>query len=50
MRAPEEPTEGGRIPAYALYYVCEGLKGACLFRRQDLSIALPQVVAAEGSR
>jgi len=50
VRAPEEPTEGGMIPAYALYYVCEGLKGACLFRRQDLSIALPQVVAPEGSR
>lgn len=27
-----------RIPAYALYYVCEGADGKCLYRRQDVSI------------
>ncbi len=27
-----------RIPAYALYYVCEDVNGACLYRRQDISI------------
>ena len=26
------------IPAYALYYVCEDVNGACLYRRQDISI------------
>ena len=24
------------IPGYALYYVCEGETGACLYRRQDV--------------
>jgi tetratricopeptide (TPR) repeat protein len=26
------------IQAYALYYVCEGVKGQCVYRRQDVSI------------
>ncbi len=26
------------IPAYALYYVCEGERGTCMYRRQDLEI------------
>ena len=26
------------IPAYTLYYVCEDVGGACLYRRQDLAI------------
>ncbi len=26
------------LPAYALYYVCQGEKGACLYRRQDFAI------------
>ncbi len=29
-----------RLPAYALYYVCEDVRGACLYRRQDLDIPL----------
>ncbi len=33
----EGPVE---VPAYALYYVCEGVDGACLYRRQDLSLNL----------
>ncbi len=36
----------GRIelPAYVLYYVCEDVKGQCLYRRQDLKI--PVTVSA----
>ena len=39
IRSKELP-EGGKltVPAYALYYVCEGVDGTCLYRRQDLSI------------
>ena len=28
------------VPAYALYYVCEGINGQCLYRRQDLEVAI----------
>ncbi len=28
------------VPAYALYYVCEGETGACMYRRQDRSLPL----------
>ena len=28
------------LPAYALYYVCEGVDGQCLYRRLDISIRL----------
>ncbi|MFQ5677419.1 MAG: hypothetical protein ACE5G1_16140, partial [bacterium] len=28
------------IPTYALYYVCEDVNGACLYRRQDIPIKL----------
>jgi tetratricopeptide (TPR) repeat protein len=30
-----------RLDAYALYYVCEGTDGPCLFRRSDVAIDLP---------
>ena len=26
------------IPAYALYYVCEDVRGTCLYRRQDVTV------------
>ncbi|HXV59313.1 MAG TPA: thioredoxin family protein [Vicinamibacteria bacterium] len=29
-----------RIPAYALYYVCEDVNGTCLYRRQDIEVSL----------
>lgn len=29
-----------RIPAYALFYVCEGVNGTCLYRRKDLSLEI----------
>jgi tetratricopeptide (TPR) repeat protein len=36
------------VPAYALYYVCEDIYGACLYRRQDLEMEL-EVVAAKAA-
>ncbi|HED66063.1 MAG TPA: hypothetical protein ENJ09_10980 [Planctomycetes bacterium] len=29
-----------RFPAYALYYVCEGREGTCLYRRQDFTVGI----------
>jgi hypothetical protein len=41
VRVPEDAKPGPRtLPAYALYYVCEDVRGACLYRRQDLDIPL----------
>lgn len=34
------------LHAYALYYVCEGINGQCLYRRQDLRVPLKVVPAA----
>jgi len=28
------------VPAYALYYVCEDVNGVCLYRRQDIELAV----------
>jgi hypothetical protein len=28
------------VPAYALYYVCEDVDGVCLYRRQDIGLAV----------
>ena len=28
------------VPAYALYYVCEDVNGVCLYRRQDIQLAV----------
>ena len=38
--SPDNPATGARLTGYALYYVCEGIKGQCLYRRQDLSVPL----------
>lgn len=39
MRAPAEAkSERVKIPGYALYYVCEDVKGTCLYRRKDVSL------------
>ncbi len=39
VRAPAGADPGpARIPAYALYYVCEDVKGTCLYRRQDVTV------------
>ena len=41
VRAPDASNGGGvSIPAYALYYVCEDVNGVCMYRRQDLELAL----------
>ncbi len=39
VRAPEH-AKSAELPVYALYYVCEGQKGACLYRRQDFGVNL----------
>ena len=38
VQVPADAAGTVRLPAYALYYVCEDLGGACRFLRQDLSI------------
>ncbi len=41
IRAPENGLEPlTKIPAYALYYVCEDVDGTCLYRRQDIDIGI----------
>ncbi len=41
IRGKELPESGKlTVPAYALYYVCKDVDGTCLYRRQDLSIAI----------
>ena len=40
VRAREVAAGKATLPAYALYYVCEDVKGACLYRRQDIPIEL----------
>ena len=36
--SPAESPARGR--AYALYYVCEGIDGTCLYRRQDIDLVI----------
>ena len=39
IRAPVDAAAGSSgISGYALYYVCEDVRGTCLYRRQDVSI------------
>ncbi len=40
LRGPPVGTGTVPISAYALYYVCEDVDGTCLYRRQDLDVAL----------
>lgn len=41
LQSPAEAAPGlHTIPAYALYYVCEGRNGACLYRRQDIGVPI----------
>lgn len=37
------------IPACALYYVCEDVDGTCVYRRQDVTLAV-QVKSKESRR
>jgi len=45
LRRTENADVPAEITGYALYYVCEGRQGACLYRRQDFSF--PLVVASQ---
>ena len=38
VESPEGFSGTATIPGYALYYVCEDVKGTCLYRRQDLAL------------
>ena len=40
LASPENFAGTARIPAYALYYVCEDVNGTCLYRRRDLTIEM----------
>ncbi|MHC5003847.1 MAG: hypothetical protein ACYTJ0_12065 [Planctomycetota bacterium] len=41
LKAPDDAAAGSvTIPAYALYYVCQGADGLCLYRRRDLAITI----------
>ena len=37
IQAPQG-ADSVQLPVYALYYVCQGAKGACLYRRQDFGV------------
>jgi hypothetical protein len=46
VQVPEDAAAGSiTIPAYALYNVCEGPAGRCLYRRRDIEIEIPVTVA-----
>ena len=39
LRCPDDASSGlVEVPSYALYYVCEDVNGACLYRRQDVTV------------
>jgi len=40
VRRSERAAGPGALEGYALYYVCEGAGGPCLYRRQDISVTL----------
>ena len=40
LQAPADAAAPAKIRAYALYYVCEDRDGVCLYRRQDIAIAI----------
>ncbi|MCP3978754.1 MAG: hypothetical protein GY716_05410 [bacterium] len=44
LRSPRQGPAAAQLDVYALYYVCEGVKGACLYRRQDVSVPLSMEV------
>ena len=48
IRSPEDASGAVELPGYALYYVCEGLRGACLYRRQDLRVPIGVAREANG--
>jgi len=51
LRGPTEPGRPSELRAYALYYVCQGNGGPCLYRRQDIPLELePRVFPAPDRR
>jgi tetratricopeptide (TPR) repeat protein len=48
IRSPVEASGAVELPGYALYYVCEGVRGACLYRRQDLRVPVSVAGGAGG--
>ena len=40
VRSPEGWSGIAVLSGYALYYVCEGVEGTCLYRRQDVELRL----------
>jgi len=40
IQTPKGASGVVQLQAYALYYVCEGENGACLYRRQDLQVPI----------
>jgi len=42
VRGPERSrAQAATLAGYALYYVCEGVNGVCMYRRQDVPITIP---------
>ncbi len=40
VESPADFRGTARLDAYALYYVCEDVRGACLYRRQDVALRI----------
>ena len=38
VESPADFEGAATVPGYALYYVCEDVKGTCLYRRQDFAL------------
>lgn len=38
IKSPKDFAGTARLSGYALYYVCEDVRGACLYRRQDIAL------------
>ena len=47
VRSPKDFQGVAKVPGYALYYVCEDVKGTCLYRRQDFSIELRSNISSD---
>ncbi len=50
LKAPDDFSGTAEVGGYALYYVCEDLDGACLFRRGDVSFVVKSAEKREGGR
>ena len=47
VQAPADATGSVKLPAYALYFVCEDENGECLYLRQDISIEVEVLTVAD---